>query len=62
MFCLSVLEQGSRSSSRSSSPSVRMPPPEKTGSRAYFSPEDPTGTPAPVGSWQLHSRVTELPP
>uniref|UniRef100_A0A674NKW6 Mitogen-activated protein kinase kinase kinase 7 n=1 Tax=Takifugu rubripes TaxID=31033 RepID=A0A674NKW6_TAKRU len=36
--------QGSRSSSRSSSPSVRMPPPEKTGSRAYFSPEDPTDT------------------
>uniref|UniRef100_A0A674N919 Mitogen-activated protein kinase kinase kinase 7 n=1 Tax=Takifugu rubripes TaxID=31033 RepID=A0A674N919_TAKRU len=44
VFCLCVLEQGSRSSSRSSSPSVRMPPPEKTGSRAYFSPEDPTDT------------------
>uniref|UniRef100_A0A674P5I3 Mitogen-activated protein kinase kinase kinase 7 n=1 Tax=Takifugu rubripes TaxID=31033 RepID=A0A674P5I3_TAKRU len=37
-------DHGSRSSSRSSSPSVRMPPPEKTGSRAYFSPEDPTDT------------------
>lgn len=45
LLCLvSVLEQGSRSSSRSSSPSVRMPAPEKTCSRAYFSPEDPTGT------------------
>lgn len=37
------LVQGSRSSSRSSSPSVRMLPPDKTGSRGYFSPEDPTG-------------------
>lgn len=55
MFCLSVLEQGSRSSSRSSSPSVRMPPPEKTCSRAYFSPEDPTGTPAPVLPGSLSS-------
>uniref|UniRef100_A0A3Q3X3G7 Mitogen-activated protein kinase kinase kinase 7 n=1 Tax=Mola mola TaxID=94237 RepID=A0A3Q3X3G7_MOLML len=36
--------QGSRNSSRSSSPSVRMMPPDKTSSRGYFSPEDPTGT------------------
>ncbi|XP_039980741.1 mitogen-activated protein kinase kinase kinase 7 isoform X3 [Xiphias gladius] len=36
--------QGSRNSSRSSSPSVRMMPPDKTGSRGYFSPEDPTDT------------------
>ncbi|XP_062266840.1 mitogen-activated protein kinase kinase kinase 7 isoform X1 [Platichthys flesus] len=34
--------QGSRNSSRSSSPSMRMMPPDKTGSRGYFSPEDPT--------------------
>uniref|UniRef100_H3CJ52 Mitogen-activated protein kinase kinase kinase 7 n=1 Tax=Tetraodon nigroviridis TaxID=99883 RepID=H3CJ52_TETNG len=34
---------GSRSSSRSSSPSVRMPL-EKTGSRGHFSPDDPTDT------------------
>lgn len=39
-----VLLQGSRNSSRSSSPSVRMMPPDKTGSRGYFSPDDPTGT------------------
>lgn len=37
------LLQGSRNSSRSSSPSVRMMPTDKTGSRGYFSPEDPTG-------------------
>ncbi|XP_070782474.1 mitogen-activated protein kinase kinase kinase 7 isoform X3 [Enoplosus armatus] len=36
--------QGSRSSSRSSSPSVRMMPPDKTSSRGYFSPDDPTDT------------------
>ncbi|KAM9338836.1 mitogen-activated protein kinase kinase kinase 7 [Symphorus nematophorus] len=36
--------QGSRNSSRSSSPSVRMMPPDKTGSRGYFSPDDPTDT------------------
>ncbi|XP_071334585.1 mitogen-activated protein kinase kinase kinase 7 isoform X2 [Trachinotus anak] len=36
--------QGSRNSSRSSSPSVRMMPPDKTSSRGYFSPEDPTDT------------------
>ncbi|XP_074541016.1 mitogen-activated protein kinase kinase kinase 7 isoform X2 [Halichoeres trimaculatus] len=34
--------QGSRNSSRSSSPSVR--PPDKTSGRAYFSPDDPTDT------------------
>nr|QCQ77673.1 MAP3K7 [Larimichthys crocea] len=33
---------GSRNSSRSSSPSVRMMPPDKTSSRGYFSPDDPT--------------------
>ncbi|XP_026196722.1 mitogen-activated protein kinase kinase kinase 7 isoform X2 [Anabas testudineus] len=32
--------QGSRNSSRSSSPSVRMMPPDKTSSRGYFSPDD----------------------
>ncbi|XP_054872024.1 mitogen-activated protein kinase kinase kinase 7 isoform X1 [Amphiprion ocellaris] len=37
-------QQGSRSSSRSSSPSVRMMPPDKTSSRGYFSPDDPTDT------------------
>uniref|UniRef100_A0A7N6F905 Mitogen-activated protein kinase kinase kinase 7 n=1 Tax=Anabas testudineus TaxID=64144 RepID=A0A7N6F905_ANATE len=31
---------GSRNSSRSSSPSVRMMPPDKTSSRGYFSPDD----------------------
>lgn len=36
--------QGSRNSSRSSSPSVRMMPPDKTSGRGYFSPDDPTGT------------------
>lgn len=36
--------QGSRGSSRSSSPSVRMMPPDKTSSRGYFSPDDPTDT------------------
>ncbi|KAM4633661.1 mitogen-activated protein kinase kinase kinase 7 isoform 2-T3 [Polymixia lowei] len=36
--------QGSRNSSRSSSPSVRMMPPDKIGSRGYFSPDDPTDT------------------
>ncbi|KAG7509540.1 mitogen-activated protein kinase kinase kinase 7 isoform X2 [Solea senegalensis] len=36
--------QGSRNSSRSSSPSVRMMPPDKTSGRGYFSPEDPTDT------------------
>ncbi|XP_054474159.1 mitogen-activated protein kinase kinase kinase 7 isoform X1 [Anoplopoma fimbria] len=35
--------QGSRNSSRSSSPSVRMMP-DKTSSRGYFSPDDPTDT------------------
>ncbi|XP_076612144.1 mitogen-activated protein kinase kinase kinase 7 isoform X1 [Chaetodon auriga] len=35
--------QGSRNSSRSSSPSMRMMPPDKT-SRGYFSPDDPTDT------------------
>lgn len=39
-----VLLQGSRNSSRSSSPSVRMMPPDKTSSRGYFSPDDPSGT------------------
>uniref|UniRef100_A0A8C7TQ09 Mitogen-activated protein kinase kinase kinase 7 n=1 Tax=Oncorhynchus mykiss TaxID=8022 RepID=A0A8C7TQ09_ONCMY len=39
------LLQGSRNSSRSSSPSVRMMPPDKTSSRGYsFSPDDPTDT------------------
>uniref|UniRef100_A0A8C4EC03 Mitogen-activated protein kinase kinase kinase 7 n=1 Tax=Dicentrarchus labrax TaxID=13489 RepID=A0A8C4EC03_DICLA len=33
-----------RNSSRSSSPSVRMMPPDKTSSRGYFSPDDPTDT------------------
>uniref|UniRef100_A0A8C7F8L0 Mitogen-activated protein kinase kinase kinase 7 n=2 Tax=Oncorhynchus kisutch TaxID=8019 RepID=A0A8C7F8L0_ONCKI len=42
--CVMVLLQGSRNSSRSSSPSVRMVPPDKTSSRGYsFSPDDPTG-------------------
>ncbi|KAK5853372.1 hypothetical protein PBY51_007163 [Eleginops maclovinus] len=36
--------QGSRNSSRSSSPSVRMMPPDKPSSRGYFSPDDPTDT------------------
>ncbi|XP_041660397.1 mitogen-activated protein kinase kinase kinase 7 isoform X2 [Cheilinus undulatus] len=36
--------QGSRNSSRSSSPSVMMRPPDKTSSRGYFSPDDPTDT------------------
>ncbi|KAM3602269.1 uncharacterized protein V6R79_001137 [Siganus canaliculatus] len=36
--------QGSRSSSRSSSPSVRMMPPDKTSGRGYFSPDDLTDT------------------
>ncbi|KAI3364297.1 hypothetical protein L3Q82_010818 [Scortum barcoo] len=39
-----ALLQGSRNSSRSSSPSVRMMPPDKTSSRGYFSPDDPTDT------------------
>uniref|UniRef100_A0A674DMC4 Mitogen-activated protein kinase kinase kinase 7 n=1 Tax=Salmo trutta TaxID=8032 RepID=A0A674DMC4_SALTR len=39
------LLQGSRNSSRSSSPSVRMMPPDNTSSRGYsFSPDDPTDT------------------
>uniref|UniRef100_A0A671U856 Mitogen-activated protein kinase kinase kinase 7 n=1 Tax=Sparus aurata TaxID=8175 RepID=A0A671U856_SPAAU len=33
-----------RNSSRSSSPSVRMMPPDKTSGRGYFSPDDPTDT------------------
>ncbi|XP_059212030.1 mitogen-activated protein kinase kinase kinase 7 isoform X1 [Centropristis striata] len=36
--------QGSKNSSRSSSPSVRMMPPDKTSGRGYFSPDDPTDT------------------
>nr|XP_020468546.1 mitogen-activated protein kinase kinase kinase 7 isoform X1 [Monopterus albus]XP_020468547.1 mitogen-activated protein kinase kinase kinase 7 isoform X1 [Monopterus albus] len=36
--------QGSKNSSRSSSPSVRMMPPDKTSNRGYFSPDDPTDT------------------
>ncbi|KAK5880557.1 hypothetical protein CesoFtcFv8_023571 [Champsocephalus esox] len=36
--------QGSRNSSRSSSPSVRMMPPDKTSSRGYFCLDDPTDT------------------
>ncbi|XP_045916213.1 mitogen-activated protein kinase kinase kinase 7 isoform X1 [Micropterus dolomieu] len=36
--------QGSRNSSRSSSPSVRMMPPDKASSRGYYSPDDPTDT------------------
>ncbi|XP_028295211.1 mitogen-activated protein kinase kinase kinase 7 isoform X2 [Gouania willdenowi] len=36
--------QGSRNSSRSSSPSVRMMPPDKSSGRGYFSPDDPTDT------------------
>ncbi|XP_061559984.1 mitogen-activated protein kinase kinase kinase 7 isoform X2 [Phycodurus eques] len=37
--------QGSRSSSRASSPSLRMmPTPEKANSRGYFSPDDPADT------------------
>ncbi|XP_067337734.1 mitogen-activated protein kinase kinase kinase 7 isoform X8 [Channa argus] len=36
--------QGSRSSSRSSSPSVRMIPSDKTSNRSYFSLDDPTDT------------------
>uniref|UniRef100_A0A671UAW2 Mitogen-activated protein kinase kinase kinase 7 n=1 Tax=Sparus aurata TaxID=8175 RepID=A0A671UAW2_SPAAU len=38
------LMRRSRNSSRSSSPSVRMMPPDKTSGRGYFSPDDPTGT------------------
>ncbi|CAL8395119.1 unnamed protein product [Arctogadus glacialis] len=33
--------QGSRNSSRSSSPSVRMMPSDRPGSRGYYSPDDP---------------------
>uniref|UniRef100_A0A8C6SRJ3 Mitogen-activated protein kinase kinase kinase 7 n=1 Tax=Neogobius melanostomus TaxID=47308 RepID=A0A8C6SRJ3_9GOBI len=40
---------GSRNSSRSSSPSMRMMPTDKSGSRAYFSPDD-TG----IGSSNTH--------
>ncbi|XP_072218843.1 mitogen-activated protein kinase kinase kinase 7 isoform X2 [Leuresthes tenuis] len=36
--------QGSRNSSRSSSPSVRTMPPDKSSGRGYFSPDDPTDT------------------
>lgn len=36
--------QGSRNSSRSSSPSVRIMPPDKTGGRGYLPPDDPAGT------------------
>uniref|UniRef100_A0A8C5AG14 Mitogen-activated protein kinase kinase kinase 7 n=1 Tax=Gadus morhua TaxID=8049 RepID=A0A8C5AG14_GADMO len=39
-----VHSQGSRNSSRSSSPSVRMMPSDRPGSRGYYSPDDP-GTP-----------------
>uniref|UniRef100_A0A673BHB9 Mitogen-activated protein kinase kinase kinase 7 n=1 Tax=Sphaeramia orbicularis TaxID=375764 RepID=A0A673BHB9_9TELE len=38
------VELGSRNSSRSSSPSVRMMPSDKAGSRGYFSPDDPSDT------------------
>uniref|UniRef100_A0A673BHB0 Mitogen-activated protein kinase kinase kinase 7 n=1 Tax=Sphaeramia orbicularis TaxID=375764 RepID=A0A673BHB0_9TELE len=41
---LVILFQGSRNSSRSSSPSVRMMPSDKAGSRGYFSPDDPSDT------------------
>ncbi|KAM9783334.1 mitogen-activated protein kinase kinase kinase 7 [Neosynchiropus ocellatus] len=40
----SETSQGSRNSSRSSSPSVRMMPADKSSSRSYFSPDDPTDT------------------
>ncbi|XP_024912665.1 mitogen-activated protein kinase kinase kinase 7 isoform X3 [Cynoglossus semilaevis] len=36
--------QGSRNSSRSSSPSVRIMPPDKTGGRGYLPPDDPADT------------------
>lgn len=39
-----VYLQGSRSSSRSSSPSVRMMPPDKPSGRGYFSPDDAIGS------------------
>uniref|UniRef100_A0A667YVL1 Mitogen-activated protein kinase kinase kinase 7 n=1 Tax=Myripristis murdjan TaxID=586833 RepID=A0A667YVL1_9TELE len=39
---ISVFLQGSRNSSRSSSPSVRMMPPDKSNRGGYFSPDDPT--------------------
>lgn len=39
-----VYLQGSRNSSRSSSPSVRMMPPDKPSSRGYFSPDDAIGS------------------
>uniref|UniRef100_A0A8C8GV68 Mitogen-activated protein kinase kinase kinase 7 n=1 Tax=Oncorhynchus tshawytscha TaxID=74940 RepID=A0A8C8GV68_ONCTS len=40
-----IMQEDSRNSSRSSSPSVRMVPPDKTSSRGYsFSPDDPTDT------------------
>ncbi|CAL8313089.1 unnamed protein product, partial [Boreogadus saida] len=38
---MSDTSQGSRNSSRSSSPSVRMMPSERPGSRGYYSPDDP---------------------
>uniref|UniRef100_A0A667ZFK3 Mitogen-activated protein kinase kinase kinase 7 n=1 Tax=Myripristis murdjan TaxID=586833 RepID=A0A667ZFK3_9TELE len=41
---ISVFLQGSRNSSRSSSPSVRMMPPDKSNRGGYFSPDDPTDT------------------
>uniref|UniRef100_A0A673BJL9 Mitogen-activated protein kinase kinase kinase 7 n=1 Tax=Sphaeramia orbicularis TaxID=375764 RepID=A0A673BJL9_9TELE len=43
VLSLVILFQGSRNSSRSSSPSVRMMPSDKAGSRGYFSPDDPSG-------------------
>ncbi|XP_056436599.1 mitogen-activated protein kinase kinase kinase 7 isoform X1 [Gadus chalcogrammus] len=38
---MSDTSQGSRNSSRSSSPSVRMMPSDRPGSRGYYSPDDP---------------------
>uniref|UniRef100_A0AAY5LC74 Mitogen-activated protein kinase kinase kinase 7 n=1 Tax=Esox lucius TaxID=8010 RepID=A0AAY5LC74_ESOLU len=44
-YCLDPTESGSRSSSRSSSPGLRMMPPDKSGIRSCsFSPDEPTDT------------------
>ncbi|CAG5950400.1 unnamed protein product, partial [Menidia menidia] len=49
--------QESRNSSRSSSPSVRTIQPDKSSSRGYFSPDDPTGSVA-VAEGVFSSSVT----
>ncbi|XP_019714772.1 mitogen-activated protein kinase kinase kinase 7 isoform X1 [Hippocampus comes] len=59
--------QGSRNSSRSSSPSLRMMLPEKANSRGYFSPDDPTDTNGsdnsiPMAYLTLDHQLQPLPP